>query len=842
MEPAEYFQAYSGYYWQWEEDSEVIAIPGGSTIAYRAYVMDVLDKLAPQGVPPFGALLLAIIATNPSANTSLDMVYGIVSDALTTRDNIEVAGAISFLRMLSSVPMEYKEGEKRLLLFQAIFENCHKIVSVRDSKKIRNYFHSKKQLFENTLLIQENLHIITYRDIKTITALGSRFSSTEEIIEKIASLPQLPEEIVIPERNDNVETDSKDLIDQLSENHTTFRVGSLIKRIWSGLNIPVHSVLPSQQPLGGVSDLTNKGDLDKLLISEFANDDLVFMSRLANNEALYMHREIPPINNNLQRVILIDVSLKSWGTPKTISFATMLAIARHPKTDIECTAFVIGNSFHPVSIENIDTIIEGLQILEGSLNAANGLAAFFKEFPPDKNREIFLITESSALKQSAMLRAVSDYQSAIHYWIETDAEGHIDLYKKQKNSRKHVQHMQLPLQELWKKAPAPKQITPANPEVTNDYPILFRNSLHVKKMFSTSDGEIFQVTGERALLRLFDKSAEQNTKGWELMYENLPVGSGEFEIGLLKNGEYVLLMFNTPEREINLLNVTTGSLKKVVHKEWTSTYPGFAFHDDKFFNGAPSRPWSIDTDGVIYTKYSVDHLLGHKRIIESGELLQKYSGNVGIYKNVKEIFINHNFNLMFHLHELELSHDHIRLSHRRSSQRKQTATKVSEKEFAFSDGSSIEVNRCGMLILKSSNPEIPFIYVPSVLGASLGVATSGAFAGNKYYAKNSLFTVILQDPGPNKLNAIRLLQETAHVSLHDAKTAADNAPAQILDFCAQEKALHIQQTLQKEGAQVSLKAAGNNTWNNVNTEIMTPAGFFKKYINAFVLNILAHGT
>jgi hypothetical protein len=47
------------------------------------------------------------------------------------------------------------------------------------------------------------------------------------------------------------------------------------------------------QPIVRNFDLTNKGDFDKLLLSEFAQDDDVFMSRMPNNEALIFN-EVPP--------------------------------------------------------------------------------------------------------------------------------------------------------------------------------------------------------------------------------------------------------------------------------------------------------------------------------------------------------------------------------------------------------------------------------------------------------------------------------------------------------------------------------------------------------------------
>lgn len=563
----DYFQSYENYFWQWEENVAVLGIPNESTIAYREWMMDVLGKLAPQGFPPFGTLLLATIATNSNGSESLDTVYSILNSKLDSSTDGYLIEAFSFLKMLATIPKEYKTGNKRIQLFQAIFNPCHYIVSIKDSKAklglcITNKYGegiiSNKKAYSETVF---------KKDFKPLAVLNKWFKTPEDIFKKIAALPELPAERILPDAETEENDKPKDFVDELIDNTKTFYVGALIKRIWSGLNIPVHSALPSQQPIGGVSDLTNKGDFDKLLISEFANDDIVFLSRLANNEALYIRREIPPTNNNLQRIILIDISLKNWGTPKTIAYAIMLAIAKHPKTDIECLAFAVGETFHPISTASIHTIVDALQILEGSLNAVNGLHQFFKEYPESKNREIFIITENSTLKQSAMLRAITDFHSLVNYWIYTNADGNVDIYKKQQNSKKHIQHILLPLKDLWANEKKQNQILERE-NIDIAFPILFRQQTNIKKLLSTQDGEVFQVTGDKRLFRLYDKNQAAGKKGWELICEDLPYVGGQFEMGLLSNGEYILLMFHIQKREVVLLNITTKKIARTVFSDW----------------------------------------------------------------------------------------------------------------------------------------------------------------------------------------------------------------------------------------------------------------------------------
>src|SRR3990170_3190920 len=82
MQIHQYFQSYEGYFWQWEEQGNVLAIPDGATIAYKEFILGILEDLSDQGLPSFGSLLLAFIATNPDAKISIQKVYQLVDQKL----------------------------------------------------------------------------------------------------------------------------------------------------------------------------------------------------------------------------------------------------------------------------------------------------------------------------------------------------------------------------------------------------------------------------------------------------------------------------------------------------------------------------------------------------------------------------------------------------------------------------------------------------------------------------------------------------------------------------------------------------------------------------------------
>jgi ribosomal protein L7/L12 len=836
----DYFQSYENYFWQWEEQMEIIAIPGENTIAYRELVIDIFEKISPQGVPPFGSLLLAIIATNPKGSSSIDAVNMILLRSLKPADHHTLAQAIAFLKLLSEVPDKYKKGKMRILLLQALFEQCHNILSAKNAKALRDGYHRNKH-GEGVISTKKPFHELVFtKDFRTIGLLALKFRSVNDIIEKIASLPDFEEQLELEKVNEG-EEESIDLIQQLVDNTKTFHVGSLVKRIWSGLNIPVHSELPSEQPLGGVSDLTNKGDFDKLLISEFANEDIVFLSRLANNEALYIHREIPPAANNMQRVILIDISLKSWGTPKAIAFATMIAIAKHPKTNFECSAYVIGNTYHEVSIESIDTIIEGLQLLEGSLHSGKGLEAFFKDHPADKNRELFIITEPSTLKQVGMLKVMNEYHSYLNYWIYVNSEGDIDIFKKQQNSKKHIQHIRLPLEELWKKEIKKDHKPQKRNESASEYPLLFRNSINLKQMLSTSNGEIYQVTSDRGLLRFYDRSEKQHTKGWEMLYEQLPFSGGEFEIGLLNNGERVLLMFNPQTKEITILNIDNQDKLSFPFNEWKSTgHPNFLFRDNMFYHMNNKGTVRISLSGEISQEDTPMKDAFEQRRKELQAIRQEHSYQQNYFKNVNEVFVNEENNLVLNIHQLYINKSyHIKLDTTNHRAKKRKATRQNDKEFVFEDGSIVEINRNGILILKSSNDSIPWIYVPLVLDSSLGVATENDFAGNEYYYKNPQFEVKLVSAGPKTISAIRILKENLPIGLSEAKTIADAAPTLITNRISEKQAMKLKSDLRDVAAVAELQVAKDEFSYPVK---ITSADFFSRYIEQFINTILIHGT
>lgn len=745
MEKDHYYQSYSPNFWQWEELGNVISIPRGSTIAYRAYLEEIMPLFRLQGLPPMGSLLLAIIATNRKGADQLDEVQALIVGDVVSLE--QFMSARVFLNLLTELSDEYKTGNLRSQLFRAIFEGCHGIGSLKQAPhvihELQNLHQIKQVLIPKNLIVNRLL-----ADLKVFEVLYKKFKTVDQIIRKIAGLPELDEELILEEEQvPFTENGDLDFVDELIQNDRTEFIGKLVRHLWGGLSIPFHSALPSAQPMGGISDLTNKGDFDRLLISEFANEDLVFLSRLANNEALYIQREIPPQHNNLERVFLIDSSIKNWGTPKTIAYAIMIAIASHPKTDIPCKGYVVGEDYQEVNPLSLLSIINSLPQLSSQLSCANGIAAYLMDFPSAKNREVFVITEASTLKNASMLATLHDKQDLIDYWIYTDAEGGIEIYKKQQRSKRFVQRLQLALDDLWKKEKIIQRNKSVDP-YSGSFPILFQPSGYYEYEFIYQDDFCVLISSDHKLF-CFDEEIKKltnpytNEKGIRLIHDHIP-SFGQAALGKNEDGDYVLVVVNANSNKAWCLNLSSQDEKNGFFDK-NSIQHGDLYYggDHHFYYFSKKGNWKIscndfsiqkDTDSSLFVKLQQREKLKKQEMNK----FPKLNSQRNVYKNVSSVAISELQCLVFGIHELSfnVNSNHIRLRQRQHLQTIVTAKTLKYNLFEFNDGSTIEIHSSGMYILKSSSADIPIIFIPAVLSINIGVSTSHLSAGSSYFLQD----------------------------------------------------------------------------------------------------------
>ncbi|MTH15534.1 ribosomal protein L7/L12 [Flavobacterium sp. LC2016-01] len=620
MEFQRYFQSFTDYFWEWENqifspDSvfETITIPNGQTIGYEKFVFEILEALSDTNFPPFGTLLLAITATNHDSEETIDRIQNWAQDkeiikSFPIEHSFRLGASIGFMRQLSALPDEYKMGEKRLKMFQTIFDGCHNRISSEKAKKILDEYKDYRHHLVRAGVKDPFNDANFIKDFRTLALLKKRFPTVQSILYAMEDNPhedlkdKLKEEIL---EEENL-SDTATFVEQLINDDRTFHVGSLIKRLWSGLHIPLHHNHPSEQPLGGISDLTNKGDFDKLVISEFAYDDDVFMSRIANNEALYIQREVPPEADKFERILIIDSSLKNWGNPKILSFASAIAIARHPKTDIKCRVFIAGQDFKEVPLDNVHDVIQALSELSGKLDCSQGLESFFRQNKiSSKNQEVFLFSAEDSLKLASMKNVISTYYTEIKYVFETEMEG-IKVYKNQNKGRKMLQHIIMPLDELWKKEKGDLPRRNYSETDLDNIPLLFPVERSYQNIFYYGSDFYTYLNGN-----LFWFVSNEFNKGFKKVASNLPFDKGEFAIKTNGKGERFLLCYvsdSTPK--ISIYNIDKQELKSnaVSNEDFNDLKVNVFGHKSEFYLTDGASYWRVDDD-LIKMKSEFSNLI-----------------------------------------------------------------------------------------------------------------------------------------------------------------------------------------------------------------------------------------
>src|SRR5262245_52855330 len=134
----DYLRAPSGSLWRWAENGAVLIWCDGSTIAFREEIVQILEWLAPNGLPPFGAIVFLLAACKgkiPTAKdiraeplawipaTSLGGNNSAVMQTVRRQLLLQLEAALAQLEKMSKLPSELLSGLKsKCVLAEAVFE------------------------------------------------------------------------------------------------------------------------------------------------------------------------------------------------------------------------------------------------------------------------------------------------------------------------------------------------------------------------------------------------------------------------------------------------------------------------------------------------------------------------------------------------------------------------------------------------------------------------------------------------------------------------------------------------------------------------------------------------
>jgi len=757
-----YFQAPEDYFWRWAENGEVIEWCNGSTICYRDDLLFILKELSVKGLPSLGSLLIILLACKEEVNTEHRFFF---IRALQQFNDNDLQGqfddAEKFVQIINSLPVELKTGKKRIHLIHEVFGETGFVFS---NVQLRDAIDELSSGRLDNLIIEKGEKATKEQfvaDLKPLSNALNNFPTFDRLVIKLKTgLKEisLPAEIPIP---DSLPIG---LFDQLTQDPITAGIARLARRLIAALNIPMHSQGSGDQSYGGITDITNRGNYDRLLLSELAQDSDMLMARLVNNEALYFRREEPPENPKRQRRILIDTTLKMWGIPRVFAISAALALANSTKHGELIEAYALGGeSYNEINLDKKEGIIGALEILDLSLHCGKALLNIVNDMSATVNNEYYFITDVNIFSSPAFHASLAHIKESLGFILTVSRDGQIAFYECINGKTKLLSTAKLDLEELLF---ATGIITPrkikSQPGInvafllTNPHPLLFpmsRIKNKESKLFYKEGKGLVAVTQAQRVLYI----PKTDVGCYELLNY---IEKGAYHFGWNKSDELYIAVYNLQRNffKIYTVNIETNTSAGINLSDQVQFVTDLVFKENRFYIRTSYSSFLYDCTAREITEqrnfngypYIFEALQSNSRIKTGLPEASYFLGtNYSTMYTIRDMYVGNNGKIVIGNYHLSLvwNNHNIRITENLSKETGShysivTATNIhllNNKSIKFTirkwiDGSEAIIDSRGLLHLKSSNLSIPEITIVLVTGTHTACwASDGTTCGTPYF-------------------------------------------------------------------------------------------------------------
>ncbi|MGI4874107.1 MAG: hypothetical protein ACRYFX_23350 [Janthinobacterium lividum] len=439
MDSLAYFRPPYGYFWRWAEEGEVVEWLLGTTITYREELTALLTGLSTDGLPPLGPVLLTLAACTNAWQESAAEV-GLLQGLL---HNLPPGGppdeelifhlsvARAFLDTIRQLPAGLRTGTAKEQLLRVLLaeDSAPRQVPARHAAEVlallADVKHHAMWFKPGAALTRHQLRT----DLLYFERAARRFATVHSLELRLRTgLNELPAPLDEAPAPPPPAEPAADLLAELAQDERTAGLARLVPYLQAALRLSHTARQAGEQPLGGVADLTNRGSLDRLLLSELAQDDLTLSARLAHGEALYLRREEPPRPQEPPRLLLLDTTLLMWGTPRVLGLAAALALAA-PPGQAPAQAFALGGGAgQPLDLRSRPGVVAALELLDPALHCGAALLALL---PLPAPAEAILITEAQAARPPTFLECCQAAPATLRFVLTVDRSGEVVLYERQ---------------------------------------------------------------------------------------------------------------------------------------------------------------------------------------------------------------------------------------------------------------------------------------------------------------------------------------------------------------------------------------------------------------------------
>ena len=480
--PEDYLRPPHDSFWAWEEGGEAACFSDGVTIAFRAELQHVLDRHLPRGLPPLGAVLLLLAAMREREGEA-DHIREVLTRVIRHFDD-----GMTHLELLEAVQEQLSRISRfavdvrapllaKMELIDMALEECRDRTSPAVAAEVVKHLqHPLAESLSEAVplpLVSQWWHLGPTTLLRDLKHLQQGLPRVEEDALRLRIRTGL--ECVIQTPDDDLAPADKirALVSDLQDDDQLGGMARLAHDLMAAVTLPRRVSQPDELPLGGVSDIANRGPLDRLLLSELAHDDLTLAVRVAVGEALYLRREAPPRTPPHTRTLLLDAGLRTWGVPRIYIAAVALAMAATTDRRDEIVAWrANGETLQPVELTQREGLLAHLETLTPDIHPGASLDALLSQLLalPDGG-EAVLITTADTLADREFQIQLGRCDLASLFVASVDRQGTFQLLHYSGRGKKVLREAQIDLDQVL--APRKKSSSLIDRDVPEDLPAIF---------------------------------------------------------------------------------------------------------------------------------------------------------------------------------------------------------------------------------------------------------------------------------------------------------------------------------------------------------------------------------